>query len=197
MTIDGLGRPQRSEIVSRKAGNPGRKMHEVFTTNGYAILDDKVKLSTPDGVFSLERLARNLLAGERVLVESLPRELGVRKHREEEVMHSPGAIQIANAMVARMIENVEATFASKREATIPRLCFSSTSAILGRLRKRSRTSLHCDVDNRIYPCEIFISADGKMETQLLAITDFVEDEVTTLEIPSTCKAIVIDGLICS
>lgn len=195
-TIDNLGRPRRTEIISKKPGNRGRKMREVFTTSGYAILDDGLKLSTPNGLASLQQLSLGLLAGERVLVESLQTDSAVRNFRDTDVLSSPGAIQLEKTLVSRLLANVHASFDSENESTIPRICFSSVPAILGHLRKKRRP-IYCEVDNKLYPSEIFVRAGESRETQLLAITDFFEDETTMLEISSDCKAMVVDGLVCA
>jgi hypothetical protein len=196
ITIDRLGKPQQAEIVSKKPGNRGRKMREVFTTSGYAMLDDGVKLSTANGLVSLGQLSLALLGGEKLLVESLVSETAVRDLIDADIMAGPGSLQIDNASVLRMIANVQSSFDRVNEAAIPRACFSCVPAMMSLLRKKA-PSLRCDVDNKIYPSEILVHAEGGSDTQLLSITEFFEDETTMVEVPKDCRAIVIDGLICS
>jgi hypothetical protein len=195
-TIDKFGRPRCTQIISKRPGNRGRKMREVFTTSGYAILDDGVKLSTPNGLASLQQLSRGLLAGDKVLVESLRMDSAVGDFRDTDVLSSPGAVQLEKTLVSQLVTNVHASFDSKNESAIPRVCFSSVPAILGHLGKKHQP-IYCEVDNKLYPSEIFVRAGENRETELLAITDFFEDETTMLEISGDCKAMIVDGLVCA
>lgn len=196
MTIDRLGRPEPTEIVSKKAGKRSRKMREVFTTTGYAMLDDGVKLSTTNGLASLEELSRRLLAGEKLLVESLDGDVAARGLRDADILASPGSLQIDKASLLRMLTEAQAAFHRDNEATIPRVCFSCAPALVSLLRTKV-PSLYCDIDNKVYPCEILIRTGDRRDTQLLSITDFFEDETTIVEISKEYKAMVVDGLICS
>jgi hypothetical protein len=196
ITIDRLGKPQQTEIASKKAGSRGRKMREVFTTSGYAMLDDGIKLSTANGLVSLGQLSLALLGGEKLLVESLQGEIAVRDLDEADILATPGSLQIDNASVLRMMAKVQSSLDRVNEATIPRVCFSCVPAMVSLLRKKA-PSLWCDVDNKIYPSEILVHAEGGRDTQLLSITEYFEDETTIVEVPKDCRAIVIDGLICS
>lgn len=196
-TIDALGRPHTSEIVKKKQERGGRKMREVFTTHGYALLDDEVKLSTPGGLVSLAKLWQGLLSGERYFVESFQVKLAAHKLEKQEILSSPGAIEIDVKKVAEIIATLEAAFVSKRETMIPRLCFSCVGSILSRLQKNCQTPLRCEVDNKLYPSEVLVTANGQHDAEVLSVTDVLESSVTSVELAQPFKAIVIDGLICA
>jgi hypothetical protein len=195
VVIDRFGHPMRAEIVAKKASRGARKMREVFTTSGYAIVDDAVKLSTPSGLASLNELSRHLLRGDRILVETLQSPCEVPEIRDADVARSPGSLGIDSASVIDVLARVERKFAVDKQAAIPRVCFPHVPVLLGRLGKRVRSALRCDVDNKSYPCEILVVADGQSETQLLSITEFSEDAATTLEVSHDSKAVVVDILI--
>lgn len=193
------GGVSRTAALSDESGvTTRRRMLEIFTDSGYAIVDARARIWTVNGAVRVDELAARVRDRVETYVEMYIDEVKVPELDELRPIVPPHCMYLSESVPLALLRRVLS--ANGLEYRIPRASFAYTYWLMQRLSSQAGSSVVAQVENRTFPSEVIAQRDrsgqGKRGVGLvLAITEFEEADAQKVVIEGDGFSPCVDGVL--
>ncbi len=185
----------KSTPIVTNCENSGRKMYEMFTSLGYAIVDSKANIVTTAGIVSVAGLKERMLGEDDVIVESFVSGSSLTVSPDKNFIRAPH-MELIPTMIEGDLHKKVQRLNIGNECVIPRSLFAYATAALLPINVPN-VIYEFSVDNKVFPCEMIIRPTMDCRRRLLAVTEFIENVPICVLMERNDLFLAADGLLVS